>query len=190
MPAMEACNLAMSTISGIPVSPRFNLYDIRKKCDVPPLCYNFSNVDAFLARSDVIDALGVKGRKWEACNQAVHMALLGDWTTDLSSKVIYLIENGVKGLVYSGDKDFVCNWVGGETWTNALKWSHADEFNKAPYQDFTSEDGKTAFGKIKGAGNLAFLRVFDAGHMVPMDQPAAALLMLNRFITSTKPKSE
>jgi len=26
-----------------------------------------------------------------------------------------------------------------------------------------------------------FLRVFDAGHMVPMDQPAAALYMLQRF---------
>jgi carboxypeptidase C (cathepsin A) len=26
------------------------------------------------------------------------------------------------------------------------------------------------------------MRVFDAGHMVPMDQPAAALSMLEQFI--------
>jgi len=31
-------------------------------------------------------------------------------------------------------------------------------------------------------GNFHFLRVFDAGHMVPMDQPANALAMLTRFV--------
>lgn len=30
--------------------------------------------------------------------------------------------------------------------------------------------------------NLHFLRVYDAGHMVPMDQPVNALAMLQRFI--------
>jgi hypothetical protein len=39
--------------------PVFNVYDIRRKCDYPPLCYDFSKVDKFLARSDVITALGV-----------------------------------------------------------------------------------------------------------------------------------
>ena len=31
-------------------------------------------------------------------------------------------------------------------------------------------------------GNLHFLKVYDAGHMVPMDQPKNALAMLTRFI--------
>lgn len=79
------------------------MYDIRKKCDHPPLCYDFSNIDKFLARDDVIEALGVKGKKWTSCNMAVHTKLMGDWMLDLSPKVKYLLENGVKGLVYSGD---------------------------------------------------------------------------------------
>jgi len=33
-------------------------------------------------------------------------------------------------------------------------------------------------------GNLHFLRVFDAGHMVPMDQPEHALEMIKRFIAN------
>ena len=49
----------VTTILGNPISPRFNVYDIRKKCDFPPLCYDFSNVDKFLGREDVITALGV-----------------------------------------------------------------------------------------------------------------------------------
>jgi len=60
----------------------------------------------------------------------VHTKMLGDWMTSLSDKVKYLLENKVKGLVYSGDVDFVCNWRGGEAWTNALEWSGKEEFNK------------------------------------------------------------
>jgi len=33
-------------------------------------------------------------------------------------------------------------------------------------------------------GNLHFLRVYDAGHMVPMDQPVHALSMLTSFVAN------
>jgi carboxypeptidase C (cathepsin A) len=42
-------------------------------------------------------------------------------------------------------------------------------------------DGEAA-GEYKKTDNLTFLRVFDAGHMVPMDQPKVALEMLREFI--------
>jgi len=83
--ALEVCQLGVSTILGLPVAPRFNVYDIREKCEHPPLCYDFSRVDRFLARADVQKALGVEGRKWQDCNMEVHTFLLGDWITDLSS---------------------------------------------------------------------------------------------------------
>jgi len=54
----------METILGLPVAPRFNVYDIRKKCEHPPLCYDFSNVEKFLLREDVVKALGTQGRSW------------------------------------------------------------------------------------------------------------------------------
>ena len=44
-------------------------------------------------------------------------------------------------------------------------------------------DGKAA-GEMRQYGNLHFLRVFDAGHMVPMNQPENSLAMLNRFINN------
>ena len=93
--AMEECQLAMTTILGLPVAPRFNVYDIRKKCDHPPLCYDFTNVANFLKRPDVVADLGVQGRDWVDCNMAVHTALLGDWVTDLSPKITYLLESKV-----------------------------------------------------------------------------------------------
>jgi len=35
---------------------------------------------------------------------------------------------------------------------------------------------------MRQTGNLHFLRVYEAGHMVPMDQPENALAMLDRLI--------
>ena len=40
-------------------------------------------------------------------------------------------------------------------------------------------------GMLRTANNFSFLRVYDAGHMVPRDQPAVALAMLNAFISNT-----
>jgi cathepsin A (carboxypeptidase C) len=79
-------------------------------------------------------------------------------------------------LVYSGDKDFICNWRGGEAWTEATKWGSKSDFNAQGYESWTV-DGTPA-GEMRQFGNFHFLRVFDAGHMVPMDQPAHALAML------------
>jgi len=104
------------------------VYDIRLKCEFPPLCYDLSYVDNFVARDDVRKALGVGNRKWVECNQLVHTAMLGDWLLDLSDNIINLIKNKVKILVYSGDRDFICNWRGGEKWVDELDWEHQSEF--------------------------------------------------------------
>ena len=60
----------VTSILGVPVAPRFNVYDIRflnkiiirEKCEKPPLCYDLSATDDILARDDIKEILGVKGR--------------------------------------------------------------------------------------------------------------------------------
>lgn len=181
--ALEMCQLLMSSILGNPLAPAFNVYDIRKKCDVPPLCYDMSNAETFLNLPEVQAKLGVSGRKWTECSQEVHTFLLGDWINNLAQKVAGLIEGGYEVLVYSGDKDFVCNWRGGEAWTNAVEWSGKADFNAAPYKEWTV-NGQPA-GQLKEFKNFKFLRVYNAGHMVPMDQPENALAMLQQFIQNS-----
>jgi cathepsin A (carboxypeptidase C) len=41
-------------------------------------------------------------------------------------------------------------------------------------------------GETKAYGGLTFLRIYDAGHMVPMDQPQVAEDMLSEFLHSGK----
>ncbi|CAI2371200.1 unnamed protein product [Moneuplotes crassus] len=178
--ALMECQIMTTTILGFPLSPNFNVYDIRRKCEVPPLCYDFALLDKFIDLPEVREFLGVGKRAWSSCNQVVHTFMLGDWMVDLSSKVKYALENDIKILVYSGDKDFICNWRGGEAWTHALEWQGREDFHSNEYQKWTVDDEEA--GEFKQANGLTFLRVYDAGHMVPMDQPKRSLEMLKKFI--------
>jgi len=166
---------------GIPTNPKFNVYDIREPCGTPPLCYDFSTSDEFLNRDDVQEVIGVSGRKWVECDQLVHTFLLGDWMTNLMPQVGWMLDNtDIEVLVYSGDKDWICNWRGGEAWTLAAKWEQHEAYNQQGFEKWMVEE--EAAGEMRQLGNLHFLRVYEAGHMVPMDQPKNALAMLNRFI--------
>lgn len=82
----------------------------------------------------------------------------------------------------------MCNWMGNLAWTLALEWSGKDEFNLAEAKDFVVDGDKDASGEIrkvgKGAGQFAFLKIFEAGHMVPTDQPEASLEMFTKWINN------
>lgn len=156
--------------------PQFNVYDIRKPCAHPPLCYDTSYIDNFLAQPEIIDALGVRGREWSECNTEVHMALEDDMFTSLRDDMSYLLENGYTALLYYGDSDFICNWYGGLEMANNINWSRKNEFNVAGFKPWKN------YGEYKQVGPLTFLRVFGAGHLVPLDNPAGALDILETFL--------
>ncbi|KAF8046471.1 hypothetical protein N665_3663s0003 [Sinapis alba] len=156
-----------------------NYYDIRKKC-VGPQCYDNSNVKTFLNQENVRKALGVGENKWEMCRDNVHVAMTEDLIINLEVKIPALVEDGINLLVYAGEYDFICNWLGNSRWVEQMNWSGQKEFGSAKTVPFIV-DGKEA-GLMKNHGPLAFLKVHDAGHMVPMDQPKASLQMLSTWI--------
>jgi len=44
-----------------------------------------------------------------------------------------------------------------------------------------NKTGAKVWGEYKSVDKFTFLRVYNAGHMVPMNQPEAALAMVDRF---------
>ena len=159
-----------------------NPYDIRKKCEHPPLCYDFSAVQDFLNLESTKQALGVDeahAHNWQSCNYGINMRFHTDWMKDFGHYVADLLNAGFPALIYAGDVDFICNYLGNQAWTLALEWAHKDEFNSAEPHDWN--DGK---GLARAASNFTFLQVYDAGHMVPSDQPEASLEMLKTFLSS------
>ncbi|KAK5991499.1 Serine carboxypeptidase A [Cladobotryum mycophilum] len=84
----------------------------------------------------------------------------------------YLLDNGIKVHMMYGDRDYACNWVGGEVASLAVKYSRSEDFARAGYAPFDTSTGVAGF--TRQVGNYSFSRVFQAGHMIPSYQPEAA----------------
>lgn len=121
------------------------------------------------------------------CKRDINMNFLlaGDWMRPYVDYVAPLLEAGIKVLIYAGDADFICNHFGNKAWTLALEWSGQDAFNAAKDVKWTARTGKVA-GEFRMAGNLGFLRVYEAGHMVPYDQPEHSLEFINTWMHGHK----
>ncbi|KAG8080579.1 hypothetical protein GUJ93_ZPchr0007g5822 [Zizania palustris] len=174
--AYFVCNLIFSSIKMIIGNK--NHYDIRKPC-VGSLCYDFSNMEKFLELKSVKESLGVGNIEFVSCSPTVYEAMLLDWMRNLEVGIPELLENDIKVLIYAGEYDLICNWLGNSRWVDSMEWSGKEAFVSSSEKPFTV-DGKQA-GVLKSYGPLSFLKVHDAGHMVPMDQPKAALEMLKRW---------
>jgi cathepsin A (carboxypeptidase C) len=162
-----------------------NTYDMRIKCKVPPLCYDFSAVTTYLNTPDVQKAIGAS-KTWASCNFAVNKAYQNDFMKGYYKKVPDLLAAGIRVMIYAGDVDYICNWLGNKKWTLALEWPNKDAFNAAEDKPYMLSDDKTQFGRIREASGFSFVQVYQAGHMVPMDQPEGSLKLLNDFIGQKK----
>lgn len=164
-----------------------NPYDVREKCKGGNLCYEIlGSVQTYLNRDDVKKAVGAPNiEKYESCNMQINFRfnLAGDWMRPYVNELPPLLKDGVRVLIYSGDADFICNWMGNKAWTVELPWHGKDHFKAAEDVDWLSPAGKKV-GELRSTedGQFAFLRVAGAGHMVPYDQPEASLEMLNQWV--------
>lgn len=145
---------------------------------MPPPFYQ-----GYLNQPHVQRALGVP-LNWTQSSQVVSRAFrsVGDysrpgWLHDLS----YLLDNGVKIALVYGDRDYACNWIGGEAVSLAINYSRTDEFHAAGYEDIHTNDTYVG-GKVRQFGNLSFSRVYQAGHEVPYYQPETAYRIFNRAL--------
>jgi cathepsin A (carboxypeptidase C) len=159
-----------------------NVYDIRDQCY--DQCYpGQDDIDLYMNLQEVRDAIGseITG-EWVGCNSSVGVGFLytGDHSKPYHPHVAELLDNDIPVLIYAGDKDYICNWVGNRAWVNALDYKGAEGFARQPTLDWTV-DGEPA-GEVKNFEHFTFLRVYDAGHMVPHNQPKNSLEMLNRWL--------
>jgi len=179
--AMIACSgMYMKSASGLNAK-NLNQYDVRNKCQKPPMCYDFSDVQSFVDQPEIRQVLGVPAIEWQSCNFEVNMDFMGDFMRGYKKEVIELLENDIRVLIYAGDADFICNWMGNNAWTKALEWSHGKEFRSAPMKNWAGSQGGKVKGELRQSNNFSFLRVHESGHMVPLDQPENSLLMINDF---------
>ncbi|PKI51939.1 hypothetical protein CRG98_027591 [Punica granatum] len=154
-------------------------YDIRKKCE-GSLCYDFSAVETFLNEKSVREALGVGDIEFVSCSTEVYDSMTSDWMKNLAVGIPALLQGGTRVLIYAGEYDLICNWLGNSKWVHAMQWSGRKNFVAASTVPFVVDRAEA--GLLKSHGPLSFMKVRNAGHMVPMDQPKASLQMLQSWM--------
>jgi len=193
-----ACQSAFFACNSLLTTPyrmmQLNPYDIRKKCPITnPLCYDFSMVETWLNLESTKKALHVnEDAKWKSCNMAINFKFHTDWMHDFSPYITDLLNANIPTLIYAGDVDFICNYMGNRAWTHKLDWASGDKFRAAkdhPWGGVVNRgDGvevevESATGMARSVDGFTFLQVYDAGHMVPSDKPEVALKMITDFVT-------
>ncbi|XP_038718221.1 serine carboxypeptidase-like [Tripterygium wilfordii] len=155
-----------------------NFYDIRKQ-RIGTSNYDFSNMEKFLNKQLVKKALGVE-KPFVHLNETIYDAMIGDYVKNLDVGIPDLLKNDIKVLIYVGDQDLICNWVGNLKWVSKMEWDGKKGFKEAPFVPFLVDGVKK--GWMSSYGPLTFIRINKAGHMVPMDQPRVAFHMIRSWM--------
>ncbi|KAF8269049.1 carboxypeptidase-like protein S1 [Lactarius quietus] len=92
-----------------------------------------------------------------------------------------VIQSGIQVLIWAGDADWNCNTAGVEAVIAQLQFAQSAEFNSMSLVPYTVNGMQ--YGVFKTAGNLSFLRVFNAGHEVPAYQPLLSLQVFTQTLS-------
>ncbi|PYH79666.1 alpha/beta-hydrolase [Aspergillus uvarum CBS 121591] len=170
----------------------YNMYDIRLRDSLDACGMNWPtdlvDVKPYLQREDVVAALHIDPAKksgWTECSGAVSSNFNPQRSVPSVRLLPELLESGVEILLFSGEKDLICNHVGTEQLINNLKWGGGTGFETspgvwAPRHDWTFEGEAT--GIYQYARNLTYVLIYNSSHMVPYDLPRQTRDMLDRFM--------
>lgn len=162
-----------------------DVYDITQKI---PSTFPSSAYLEYLNTAEVQAAVGVAVNYTETKDSiADAFKQTGDYERGNSiSDMIFLLSLGVRVALIYGDRDFICNWVGGEAISFAIAAgsSSYSSFYSAGYADIVVNETYVG-GVVRQFGNLSFSRIYDAGHLVPAYQPETAFIVFSRIIMGT-----
>jgi carboxypeptidase D len=167
-----------------------NMYDVRLRDEScgrmwPP---DLASMTPYLRRPEVAKALNVgpdKATGWEECSGSVGLNFRATNSVPAVQYLPEIMESGVAILLFSGDKDLICNHLGTEQLIHNMKWNDGTGFETspgiwAPRRYWTFEDEPA--GYYQQARNLTYVVFYNASHMVPFDYPRRTRDMLDRFM--------
>ncbi|KAL8283173.1 hypothetical protein RQP46_005951 [Phenoliferia psychrophenolica] len=167
-----------------------NPYDISKPCTTlgQDLCYpETAVIKEYLDKPWIRQKLGVHESigPFQSCSNKVGSAFA--YAHDSLAPTFYhltsLLENGIRVLIYVGEYDWICNFIGNYHMVEALEWSGQAGFVSGDLRNWSVLKGGEAAGVTKSFGDLTFATIHKAGHMVPLDKPVEALALVERWLS-------
>ncbi|KAF2150541.1 carboxypeptidase B-like-like protein [Myriangium duriaei CBS 260.36] len=169
----------------------YNMYDIRLTDEYSSCGMNWpedlKSMNPYLTRKDVAQALNLNADKmtgWTECNNQVG-AYFNAANSAPAVDLLPGLLSEIPVLLFSGDRDLICNHLGTEAFINKLSFNGGKGLETspgvtAPKLDWTF-DGQAA-GTYQSARNLTYVVFYNSSHMVPVDYPFRSRDMLDRFM--------
>lgn len=165
-----------------------NYYDYRIESISCKACYgyNYTAWSYWFLQKEVLSALNVCGDAGEdafagAAGGCISMGAFDAHDTfDYSGALARTLDAGIPVTMYFGKQDTACNYVGGLAVAESLPWSNKADWSALPMG--TVEIAGVVAGQQKALDGLTFLAFEGAGHMVPLDQPAASAYVIQTLL--------
>jgi len=176
--AFQTCSGILDVI--LKAAGNINPYDITKQCNPAPMCYDLSLIQQFLNLNSTKKRFGVaQNFTWDECSQRVYVPLEADFVQAFQTLLPDLLAS-YRVVIYEGVNDLMCNFYASTSYLNALSWPGQNGFVHAANTTWSA--GGHPAGSVRAYQNLTYVTVSGAGHLVPHDQPVAALQIVNNLI--------
>jgi cathepsin A (carboxypeptidase C) len=161
-----------------------NRMKANKKFKLTPTCTDDKLILDFMNNPDVQNAIHVSKTplgSWTLCSNTIFnkyqkrnksMKYFLDW----------FWRNHPEGriLLYAGDMDMACNFIGVQEFAASLKRPITHEYTNWMYEK--NHKNQQIGGFMRRWDGLTFATVRGAGHMVPTDRPASSFHLFSHFI--------
>ncbi|KAF4231793.1 hypothetical protein CNMCM6457_005092 [Aspergillus fumigatiaffinis] len=104
----------------------------------------------------------------------------GDNPRSFLSTLSDVVKSGINVIVWAGDADWICNWLGNYEVANAVDFPGQSKFKAKDLAPYTVNGVEK--GTFKYVDNFSFLRMYEAGHEVPYYQPEASLQVFQQIL--------
>ncbi|KAK0407410.1 hypothetical protein QR680_019183 [Steinernema hermaphroditum] len=162
-------------------------------------CWADNAVATYLNSDDVkkaihVDAQSVpqlKNVKWTGCNtNSINNATYSQQNADMTPvfNSILSSKRSLRALIYNGDVDMACEFLGDEVFIERLMSNHGAIPTERTFWNYTLHGYKPRIGGFSKRFNVSATYYFDqltikgSGHMVPMDRPGPALQIFHNFL--------
>ncbi|KAI0337935.1 alpha/beta-hydrolase [Trametopsis cervina] len=162
-----------------------NMYDVRLYDKSPDCGMNWppdlQHMYTYLRRREVVSAIHATDApsQWQECNRNIHR----NFNTKHSNSSITLLPKVLEKiplLLFAGDQDLICNYVGIENLIAGLTWNGQTGLGTVQTQSWSV--GGAPAGTWVSSRNLTYVKIFNASHMAGFDVPNVTHDMILRFM--------
>mmetsp|Transcript_13116 Transcript_13116/g.16210 ORF Transcript_13116/g.16210 Transcript_13116/m.16210 type:complete len:446 (-) Transcript_13116:104-1441(-) len=135
---------------------------------------------SYIMNHQVKEQLGIipNNVQWGGQSNAVFSAQETDFMKPVIKDVTSLLQKGINVNIINGQLDLICCTLGTLYWIEQMTWEYINEYQNATKIPVLKPDKSDVAYFKQSYKNFAFYYIMKAGHMVPADNPIAAIMAL------------